>query len=552
MNGQHGTSRGIALITVMFVMVIMMILIGALLLQMPEELRGITYGGFDNRALYVADSGIQDLTEQIEEAEKGGFAPNVAPSPYYLPAESDGTKGYYRIKILDQKTVNGRNYFLIDSVGHSPHGEIKHIQAVLQQAAFNQYDYFGKNNAPGNFFVAGLMSFDGPVYLEGNTNPVNLQWYNGLPPPALFQDNLEVSNNYAWYGPGGAFGVAPANQAQWNVVDAKGQPGVAFTGPDAVPFPPEVQNAQIANQAFNGTAATTIPSPATGNEVYMNGGVASATGGVVSSGIFVQGDVDISLTSSADGKRQTFEFTPEAGSLNTIPKGVKILVDFSANTTTVTEGVGVTAVVKTYTGVPNGTSPGGSGPNGAIFVNGDVLALSGTVSGQYTIAVPDMGAAGSATRHNIYVTGDITMHKDPQTCSCTSPDILGLIANDVIVQVPPQGPTPVNRTIEAAIFAGNKTETVGAEADGTYKTQYGSGGGVCGGSVPLQGSLLVYGSTVNNYISPLGCFNPSTGALVHGFADSYSFDNRFRTMSPPFWPREFHYSIVAWKDLGYN
>jgi hypothetical protein len=218
----------------------------------------------------------------------------------------------------------------------------------------------------------------------------------------------------------------------------------------------------------------------------------------------------------------------------------------------VTQGTGVGAISTTYSGVPNGAPTGGTGPNGALYVNGDVLSLSGTVSGQYTLAVPDFGNAGTPTRRDVHVTGDIRMRSDPQTCNCSSNDLLGIIGNNIVIQVPPQGAQKIDRTIEAALFAGNKTETTNGEADGTYETQYGSGGGVCGSNVPLQGNLLVYGSTVNNYISPLGCFDPGSGQLVHGFADSYSFDNRFRSMSPPFFPAEYHYAIVAWKDLGIN
>jgi len=166
------------------------------------------------------------------------------------------------------------------------------------------------------------------------------------------------------------------------------------------------------------------------------------------------------------------------------------------------------------------------------------------------LRTPDQGPANGGLRKNITVTGDITMQVDPQTCNCTnSPDDLGLIANNVVSNVPSQ--TGVNRTIEAAIFAGNKTEYgPPAEQDGSYETQYGAGGAVCGGNVPLEGSLTVYGSLVNNYTAPLGCFDPSSGKLIHGWADSYKYDKRFNSLLPPFYPLEYHYAIVAWQDEG--
>ena len=43
----------------------------------------------------------------------------------------------------------------------------------------------------------------------------------------------------------------------------------------------------------------------------------------------------------------------------------------------------------TYCGTPSGDPQGPAGANGVIFVNGDVKGVSGTVHGDYTIAVPD-------------------------------------------------------------------------------------------------------------------------------------------------------------------
>jgi len=539
--------RGIALIIVLFMIVVLLILVGSLLELMPQELRQAAYVGYDNRALYLADSGIQDMTEKVEEAQKINAQPVFSPAPFYYPADFGGGQAWYQADVVDTKIdpATNRRYYLIEAYGHSPTGQMRHVRALLQQHAFNQYDYFAEQNASGNYFVAGLMTFDGDVYLGATSAnaPVNIAWYNNQPPPAIFQKNLQLFGPTMYWE--GNQQNTPQNLSQWEVVDSGGNQNIqSLAAP--IRFPKEVQNSNTANEAFNGQGGTTIPNPS-GKGVYMDGGVASAGSGSVTSGIFVQGSAAVQMTASAVNSvpsTQTFTFSP--GGSNPIPDTVTVTLNFTSNTTTVTEGSKNT----TYSGLPNGPSVGGTGKNGAIFVNGDVSSLQGTVNGQYSIVTPDQGPANGGLRKNITVTGDITMQVDPQTCNCTnSPDDLGLIANNVVSNVPSQ--SGVNRTIEAAIFAGNKTEYgPPAEQDGSYETQYGAGGAVCGGNVPLEGSLTVYGSLVNNYTAPLGCFDPSSGKLIHGWADSYKYDKRFNSLLPPFYPLEYHYAIVAWQDEG--
>jgi|GEM_PF-2933812 len=541
--------RGIALIVVLFMVVVMLILVGSLLELMPQELRQTAYVGYDNRALYIADSGIQDMTEKIEEAQKINSSPIASPPPYYYPADVGGGQAWYQDDIVDGPKLDkfDRKYYLIEAFGHSPTGQMRHVRALLQQRAFSQYDYFTEQNSAGNYFVAGLMTFNGPVYLGATSSnaPVNITWYNNLPKntPSIFQDTLQLFGPTV-YWQGSTKNSPPTNGTQWAVVDSGGQNNITPLQ-KAVDFPQEAENSNTANEAFNGQGGTTIPNPSS-KGVYMDGGVASAGSGSVTSGIFVQGSAAVQMTASpanTSPSTQTFTFTP--GGSNPIPDKVTVTLNFTSNTTTVTEGSKNT----TYAGLPNGPSTGGTGKNGAIFVNGDISSLQGTVNGQYSIVTPDQGPANGGLRKNITVTGDITMQQDPQTCNCQSSDLLGLITNNLISQVP-SNQTGVNRTIEAAIFSGNKTESDNGEQAGSYETQYGAGGGVCGSGVPLEGNLVVYGSLVNNYTAPLGCFDPSSGNLVHGWSDSYVFDNRFKTALPPFYPLEYHYSIVAWQDEG--
>jgi hypothetical protein len=543
---QSSKRRGVALIAALLIVTILIVMVGALLVTMQEELREVAYRGYENRALYAADAGVQAFLVNVDEKTAAGLNPTTSLTYKFAP-DPNGEQAYFSWTMLDSGTVyNGLQYYAVQADGYVPSGtgfDHRRVTALLQQGSFSQYNYFGKNNAPGNYFVSGLMQFNGPVYLEGrsSSNPVNIQWYNNTAP--IFLDKVIVSGAYQWWGPGHAKGAQPQTTADWNTVDAQGKNGVKFRASDFVSWPAETSSNLVANEAWAGKPlVSAFPTPP--SEVYVNQQPGSTTncGGVVATGIYVKGDAAVSMTSTPSHSvpsKQTFVFTP-TGASGSIPKQVTVTIDHTNNSTTITEGTNT----KTCVGQVNGSGgSGGNGANGAIFVNGKVTSLSGVVNGQYTLGVPDTGALS----RNIVITGPISYHDDPQTCNCNSQDLLGLFANDVQVD-PYQAPS--NLRIEAAIFAGNKSEVTANSPDGSFQTTLGSGGGVCGGSVPNKGNLTVYGSLVNNYISPLGCFNASTGQLTHAYADQYQFDSRLKSLVPPFWPRTANYNIVAWRDVG--
>jgi hypothetical protein len=180
----------------------------------------------------------------------------------------------------------------------------------------------------------------------------------------------------------------------------------------------------------------------------------------------------------------------------------------------------------------------GASANGAIFVNGDVTSLSGTMKGQQTIAVNDNNT--NTSENNIVISGNISYQNDPQTCGCTSTDLLGIIGHNVEVA----SSAPSNLTIEAAVFAGNSYDYNHTDGVGTFETQSNVFG------LPKKGPLLVYGSLVNASISPLGVFDSGSGQLVGGWGDSYTWDTRFKTDAPPFYPSLNSYSIIGWYDCG--
>jgi hypothetical protein len=444
---------------------------------------------------------------------------------------------------------NGLATYYLTSIGNW-HGVSHRVDAVVSQRPFNSRAYVAKNNARGNYFVSGLMSFDGPVYLEGNPNPINIQWYKNVAP--VFGDDAEISGNYRWFGPGGKAGVAPVGN-EWNFVDAKGKSGMTFVGAGALAFPPLTDTDLVANEAWSGSrTGSTMPSP--GNGVWMDEHKAAVANppdptcnGLpeVETGIYVQGDANVSMTSTAT--TQTFALTP-SGSANSYSANdnVTITIDFTANTTNV-DDLNVTTgktVTNTYCGTPSGDPQSSSGANGVLFVNGDIKGISGTVHGDYTIAVPDNTTSGSGA-NDIIVNGPILYQNDPDAanktyCNCQSTDMLGMYGHDIKMSQSIPGAVQ----IEAALFAGNSADVAIQNNDGAFMVQ-----GKLGG-MSVRGVLNVYGSVVQNFVMPLGVFDPRSGLLVNGWGDTYNWDRRFTLRVPPGMPESDKYSIVAWKDVG--
>ncbi|HXW77592.1 MAG TPA: hypothetical protein VEJ20_09290 [Candidatus Eremiobacteraceae bacterium] len=531
-------SRGIAMPAALLILFLMVVLVGALMGIINQELKEVAYTGYDNRALYLADAGVEEMVSLAEEA-----APGIAvqPSPYNFPADSNGVDPQFAINSLTTDFVDNRRTYLIDSEGITSEGNTRYVQAIAIQNTFANYNYAGWSNAAGNYFVSGLMQYNGPVYLGGgSSNPVNIWWQDG--DASIFESSVLAEGSVDWWTGSGE--KTPSTTADWLSVASGGSPAYSHTN-TAIGFPPNAANAIIASEAFAGLPNTTMPAPSNGNGVYVNGVLPTSlsSGGTLDTGIFVQGDADISMSTSsttATPQTETITFSPVSGETasQTLTNTVTVTVNYTANTTSVQQG---TSAAVTVNGVPSGDgTTSGASANGAIFVNGNVDSLAGTMSGQQTIAVPDN--TNETNVNNIVISGDISYEHDPQTCSCTSTDMLGIIGHNVEVA----SGAPADLTIEGAVFAGNSQDYANQNGQGTFETQSNVF------SLPLKGPLLVYGSLVNAAISPLGVFNGSTGALAGGWGDSYTWDQRFKTQAPPFYPGESSFTIVAWYDCGTN
>ncbi len=155
--------------------------------------------------------------------------------------------------------------------------------------------------------------------------------------------------------------------------------------------------------------------------------------------------------------------------------------------------------------------------NGAIFVSGGDLTISGTVNGNVTV--------GSS--QDVIIPNNIVYASNPRT-NPNSDDMLGIIAeSDVMVS----SGAPTNVEIDACIMA------LGT----SFMLQNYS-------SVSAKGTLTVYGGIIQDERGPVGTFNGTTGQKVSGYSKDYSYDPRLLSTPPPFMPTTGDYITLSWQE----
>src|SRR5580704_13780134 len=265
-QSSKGARRGMALVMTMLIVVIMMVLVGSMLELITGELHSVNFAGYDNRALYSADAGVQFAQQQIDNYALNNATP--PPSSTWsatLPADPSGGAATFTVSLDPTPYLrNGNLYYLVHSEGIAPGGGDRKVDAILEVQSYTHYAYYTYQNENGNYFVSGINTFDGPVYLQGTTNKLNFQWYNTNKP--IFLSTAVIAGNYG-FPPS-----TPNSNSQWTQVIAGGSANLTQTTKVGyVAYPPTGSTYQAANQALNGTTSTTtLPAPSV-TGVYMNG-----------------------------------------------------------------------------------------------------------------------------------------------------------------------------------------------------------------------------------------------------------------------------------------
>ncbi|MDD5450065.1 MAG: hypothetical protein PHO42_05660 [Candidatus Omnitrophica bacterium] len=154
--------------------------------------------------------------------------------------------------------------------------------------------------------------------------------------------------------------------------------------------------------------------------------------------------------------------------------------------------------------------------NGALFVTGGDLTVSGTLNGQLSMG----------TNRNIVVNNNLTYAADPRVGN--SDDVLGLIAEkDVVIS----GAAPNNVEVDGSVMALGNSFLVENWWVG-----------------PAKGTLTVYGGIIQRERGPVGMAEGNSGQPLSGYRKNYHYDPRFIGTPPPYYPSTGDYISLCWKE----
>jgi hypothetical protein len=508
--------RGMALVTTLLMTAVMMILVGALMTNIVNEIQLTGLHGQSNEALRAAYAGVEEMQYQFE-LNDAGAAPGATPAPQSKSwTDDDGKSVGYSSTVDVKQWTSTLPYYIVHATGTAG-GSTRKVDALIEKqpfSAFNMFTISEFTNVGGAVFYASGETFNGPVYSGG---PMRVAYTVGQ--PAIFNDQVITSSPVTWW-PSAPSGTADwasviTNQANWHQVTAP------------LTLPTSNDNKSVQWAAFDGnpqpSPAPALPSTA---GLYINGANVTAGGsGALTTGLYIDGPVTITSTGDAVANTEVLKLTMGA----TIEC---VSIDLNAKTTKVTKWAAGScggAVLATYTGVPIGEqAPGVVGSNGAIFASGQMTITAGSsFRGQYTLGVPD---GKGLPNPKIYLDGSATY----ADTSLTSTDELAFWANDIILNDAANG----NIEIDGAMFTGYYGECTAVCNDGTFYNKFCSAAPSCTGGT---GVLTMRGSLIENVRGKRG----TLGSTVSGFETNGVYDPRLATKPPPYTPTTTQYVILA-------
>lgn len=540
--------RGVAFMTALLMAVIFMILIGALLVEINSELASGGARGFENRALYAADAGVQDVTLNTEIHAALSQPPTYIGTNdnFTFPDPGVAVPPSFSATILKTWRASFR-YYLIQSQGTAEYsGATRTVRAIEKSepytifANFTITENWGDGTGGIQHYYLQDEQIPGPVYSGG---PMHVNWSTNVQP--IFVSTVRTPQQPIWNDCSRSPGCSsPATPGDWTSVVQGGQSNFHI-GSDAIPLPDYHINIADASQALygNDTAITETTGLPTGSQpggtagVWMGGRLADTAppGACVTSGIYINGDANISATSVTTGgvNTQTFTLSPTGGA-GSIPGNVVVAIDFNLNRTIVTGPNGVSA----YCGTPSSQAVSGTA-NGIIFDNGNAHigqnGITDTINGQYTLAVPDWPSNHSK---KISMMGPVKYAN-----GMTGQDVFGMWANDILIT----DQVDSNVEFDGSLITGYRGECGGGSCgsgDGTwYNPNWNTGS--------PQGDFTLCGALIENTPGHQGALD-AAGNPTHGFSDQYCYDQRLvNDFLPPGFPDgDGKYVVIAWEDLG--
>lgn len=499
---RSGKNRGAVLVTALACVLILVTLGSALLVSMLGGMHLAKHVEYSSLAFNVAESGGERALRWLKD-QSYPPAGTSAISPFG-GAQSLGA-GSYTVTVTPFATNSGailKSYKIL-SVG-TIYGATETIEIVARQQSFGKYAYFTDSETSsitgGPIWFFRQDRIRGPAH-SNNVSGSNFQInWNGST-QAIFEDLVTAAGPSMTYNPSN-----PNTEANFLKIYKNGSRGYQL-GVDPIPLP----NSSDAQRDAAWGSTSGFPGS---NGVYVP----------ASGGIYVRGDSTVAM-SVVSGNQV---FTIGQGSTST-----KVTVDLTNNVRTVQVGSGsITTIAGAGTGV--------------LYSNGNITSLAGTIGDNKLSSSPVSITARNAytiaadtnAGKNITVTGNIVYQSAPNPALAVNdvvnltPGTLGIIARNVTISTS----APNNLEIDAQILAGSSSTSDGSFSAANYNTR-------------STGTLKLVGGIIQKARGPVGTFNPSTGAMVTGFAKDYWYDPRLADYPPPYFPTTGLYDRLSWRKI---
>jgi len=470
-----------------FVVVLLLLGAGIAALAFPEFFF-INRHAAQAAALHLADAGVKEAIYRMETGNFDNFNSNLTPD---LPCEGPSF-GNFRVAVTADagNASDSLVIYRITSEGSlNSHPNItKTIEAVVQGDSFAKYSSFTGQETLGNstekcWFRTGDV-VEGPVHSNGE---ISVYWDQNVSGQPIFLSQVTTSDSFS-YSP-----ENPLSENDYRKIFLNGSTGFELNVAP-ISYPTDVTPLKLAS-----LGAISEPN---NNGVYL-----SIAGGIISGGIFLQGDIN-QVRFSVDASNNQVITINQSESITIIA------LNQNNNTTTYTAPNGT---VTTYNGLPNGV----------IFGTGHIADLSGIINSRITLVTDNKN-----TNNFVNITNDLVYAQDPRThpeyTAC-----LGIVAPDITID--DNAPSEIN--INAAIMASDTTGSHGSFSVKNYS------------SIPVKGHINLLGGVIQHWRGAVGTTWLNDGSIRSGYLKNYHQDIRFQFNPPPYFPTTGKYTVRFWKVL---
>ncbi len=504
---------GIAMITVMAVVMILTFTTLAIFTQAVQQLPLARHDQDHESALAAAEAGVDDYLNHLNQNSNYWTysATNLPPdgnqaftSWVPVPGPDDNGETYRYDPNVSQTAVSGTIY--LTSSGNS-RGVIRTVKVGIRRQGFLDFLYLTdyeivdpalSGNPTTCEYRAWQWNPNISNYGPDTTNCSIVYWtdLSTLNGPVHTNDGLYVCGAPQFNGDTDTYYNSPTSQSV--------NGSTHFAGPGVVLNPLGCTNAPVFERLHDPASGADLPFPPANTAIESE-----ANGAVGGLGCLYTGPTTIVLHNT--GNVGFMDVTSPATKSTNPGCGPGTNLNLPAN------GVIYVQTVPTSHSDPNYSACTGSACNGDATVNG-------TLAGQLTIAA----------QNNIIINNNLVYHQYP-----SGTDVLGLIANnDVEVYHPVNGSgvnqtgSLTNPTIDAAILA----------LDHSFYVQNWTEG------APL-GNLTVNGVITQEFRGAVGTFSGgSPPTIVSGYNKNYNYDTRLTYLSPPYFLSP---TMSAWQRISY-